>query len=61
MNVSSVEEIDIASIKIPQVTLENDCWRLDFLKELLGIRDNYLNTELSPAETAEIIDLVCCT
>ena len=61
MNVSSLEELDIKSIKMPQVTSENDTWKIDMLKELLGIRDNYLDTELSPAETAEIINHVCCS
>ena len=61
LNVSSIEEVNIDSIKMPQVTLQADSWRVVFLKELLGIRDNFLNTELSPGEIAEMIDYVCCT
>ena len=61
LNVPSIEEVNIDSIKMPQVTLQADSWRVVFLKELLGIRDNFLNTELSPGEIAEMIDYVCCT
>ena len=61
LNVPSIEEVNIDSIKMPQVMLQADSWRLVFLKELLGIRDNFLNTELSPGEIAEMIDYVCCT
>ena len=61
LNVSSIEEININSIKMPQVTPQADSWRVVFLKELLGIRDNFLNTELSTEEIAEMIDYVCCT
>ena len=59
--VCSVEEINIDCLKMPIGTSENDAWRVQFLKELLSIRDNFFDTDLSPNEIAEITSYVCCT
>jgi hypothetical protein len=60
LNVPSVEDINIQNIFMPIRTPVCETWRVPFLKELLDLRTNFSQTDLTAAELKNFIDYICC-
>ena len=50
----------LLEMPLPYVVNETEMWRSPFLKELLLMRDQYLDNVLSKTELDNLIDFVCC-
>ena len=62
LNVERMEDVNtkLLEMPLPYVVNETEMWRSPFLKELLLMRDQYLDNVLSKTELDNLIDFVCC-
>ena len=60
MNVTRVEDVIVNNISMPIKIEVGDSWRINFLKELLSLREGSYEVGISRNEIQDMIEYICC-